>query len=63
MSDEQLIDRIRGEYLEMPGLQLTSPQAMRLLGLDERTCVRLLGLLVEVGFLRRTGVGTYARLN
>ncbi len=25
-SDEELIGRIRGEYLEMPGLRLTRPQ-------------------------------------
>lgn len=28
-------DRVRGEFLEMPGLRLTMPQARRLWGLEE----------------------------
>jgi DNA-binding IclR family transcriptional regulator len=62
MGDEQILERIRGEFLEMPGLALTSPQARRLLGLDEQRCHRLLDRLVEIRFLRRTGTGQYARL-
>ncbi|HZT76103.1 MAG TPA: hypothetical protein VFA27_05560 [Vicinamibacterales bacterium] len=62
MGDEQILERIRGEFLEMPGLTLTSPQAKRLLGLDEHMCHRLLDRLVEVRFLRRTFTGAYVRL-
>lgn len=47
----QLLDRIRGEYLELPGLKLTSPQAQRLWRLRERECEALLGALIEVKFL------------
>ncbi|OFV91855.1 MAG: hypothetical protein A3G76_13455 [Acidobacteria bacterium RIFCSPLOWO2_12_FULL_65_11] len=59
---DELLHRIRSEYLEMPGLRLTRPQAQRLWGLDERTCSRLLESLAEAKFLRRTDDGNYARL-
>lgn len=61
--DEPILQRIRGEYLEMPGLQLTVKQARRLWGLDEETCARSLDLLVENGFLVRTGRDSYVRLS
>jgi hypothetical protein len=56
------IQRIRAEYLEMPGLQLTLEQAQRLWGLDEDTCARSLACLVESRFLVRTRRDLYARL-
>ena len=62
VSREQIVCRIRGEYLEMPGLRLTRPQAQRLWGLDEQTCVQLLDSLTEDRFLFRRDDGTYARL-
>ena len=62
VSKEQMLTQIRGEYVEMPGLRLTLPQARRLWGLDERTCVQLLESLVDASFLRRTVDGKYARL-
>jgi hypothetical protein len=55
-----LLERMFGEFAEMPGLQLTLPQAKRLWNLDEQMCVRLLEQLVEFGFLCRTARG-YAR--
>jgi hypothetical protein len=58
---EHLARRVRGEYLEMPGLQLTAAQAQKLLGLDRETCRVLLDFLVAAKFLRRTAVGTYVR--
>ncbi len=58
---EQTLHRVCSEYLEMPGLRLTRPQAQRLWGLDQRTCEQLLGALVEVGFLQHTANDTYAR--
>jgi hypothetical protein len=45
---------VQAEYLEMPGLELTKPQAQRLWGLEEQTCDALLDELVESHFLRRT---------
>jgi hypothetical protein len=59
---ESILQRICGEYREMPGLQLTLGQAQRLWGLDEETCARSLDFLVERGFLVRTSRGVYARL-
>jgi hypothetical protein len=47
--------RIRAEYLEMPGLRLTVPQAVRLWNVDRETCLPLLASLVEAGFLYRSG--------
>lgn len=60
--NEPILQRICGEYLEMPGMQLTLKQAQRLWGLDEETCARSLDFLVEHGFLARTGRDSYARL-
>jgi hypothetical protein len=56
-----ILDRVCGEYLEMPGLRLTQRQAQRLWGLDEATCSRILGLLLQNGFLRETYDGRFAR--
>ena len=57
---DALLERAYGEFVEMPGLQLTSVQAQRLWGLDGPTCVQLLECLVELNFLCRTQCG-YAR--
>jgi hypothetical protein len=54
-----LVGRVRGEYNEMPGLQLTLAQACRLWQLDTSTCAVLLEQLVREGFLCRTGKGAY----
>ena len=51
--------RIRGEYLEMPGLKLTVPQAARLWHLDQPSIEQLLNVLVADGVLRRTAAGAY----
>jgi hypothetical protein len=59
---EQLLRRVRGEYLEMPGLRLTRLQAQRLWALDEQTCAEILDSLTEARFLMRQNDGTYARL-
>lgn len=57
----RLLERIRSEYREMPGLTLTVAQAQRLWALDQPACERVLGTLVESGFLRRTGRGAFVR--
>jgi hypothetical protein len=62
ISREEMLRRICGEYLEMPGLRLRCEQAQRLWGLDERTCAELLDFLVEQRFLQRTESGSYVRL-
>jgi hypothetical protein len=60
-SDERLIGRIRGEYMEMLGLQLTCEQAQRLFGLSASQCVRVLDDLVSRKFLVRSSDGRYAQ--
>ncbi len=60
----ELLQRIRGEYLEMPGLRLTAEQARRLWAVDDLgTCRSLLDTLVETKFLGRSRDGTYFRLS
>jgi hypothetical protein len=49
-----LLLRIRAEYLEMPGLWLTAPQAQCLFGLDSETCDAVLAALLDAKFLSRT---------
>ena len=59
-----LLSRIRAEYLEMPGLRLTVPQAMLLCGGGEGSlCQEVLDRLVEERFLYRNDNGIYARLS
>jgi hypothetical protein len=61
MRVEEVLQRIQGEYLEMPGLRLTAAQARRLWGLDHEMCVSLLAALVDAKFLRQTRDGSYIR--
>ena len=56
-----LLNRVVGEYNEMPGMCVTRPQAERLWGLDSTTCELLLMTLVERGVLRRTPRGAYVK--
>jgi hypothetical protein len=55
-----LVARVRGEYGEMPGLQLTVSQACRLWQIDTPTCEMLLEQLVHEDFLCKTANGAYA---
>jgi hypothetical protein len=55
--------RVQGEFLEMPGLRLTEPQARRLWGLDASACSALLGALVEAKFLYRTRDGAFMKVD
>lgn len=57
----ELLDRIQGEYLELPGLRLTEAQARRLWDLDRTTCDALLEALVDVRFLRRAPDGSFIK--
>ena len=57
----QLVDRVRCEFLEMPGLRLTSAQAARLWHVDAATCTTVLTRLVADRFLTRTRSGAYVR--
>lgn len=59
---EELLRRVQGEFLEMPGLRLTEDQARRLWALDAATCSTLLGALVDARFLFRTRDGAFMRI-
>lgn len=53
--DINLLVRVYSEYMEMPGLQLTLPQASRLWNMKLATSAHVLERLVDASFLRRTG--------
>jgi hypothetical protein len=61
VSLSSVVDRIRAEYLEMPGLALTVAQAARFWGLNAPALEQLLSILVDSGFLRRDKNGAYRR--
>ena len=61
MSYDILLNRVRAEYLEMPGLRLKPAQVQRLFGLEPAMCQRALTTLVEAGFLCVAANGTYGR--
>jgi len=58
---QDVVRRIRGEFLEMPGLRLTPQQARRLWRLDETACDAVLGALVDAHFLARTRDGAFVK--
>ena len=55
------IQRVKAEFLEMPGLTLTVAQASRLWALDAGFCMAVLGALEEARFLVRTRHSAFAR--
>jgi hypothetical protein len=60
-SEIDLVNRVRGEFLEMPGMRLTFDQAVRLWALDARTCEAVLDRLISVGYLARDDRGHYRK--
>jgi hypothetical protein len=56
---EALVQRVRGEFREMPGLRLTFAQACRLWQMDSTTCAVVLERLTRDGVLLRTRQGHY----
>jgi hypothetical protein len=54
-----VIDRVRGEFVEMRGFSPTVDQAARLFHIDREDCGRILTGLVDEGFLKRTPDGRY----
>jgi hypothetical protein len=55
MNIEHLASRIRSEFQEMPGLNLTLPQAQRLWGLAPDVCDRVVDVLIDRAVLQRCG--------
>jgi sulfite reductase beta subunit-like hemoprotein len=58
---EATLRRIRAEFLEMPGLKLTTRQAQQLWGIDRATCEALIEELTACRFLARTRDGAVIR--
>jgi hypothetical protein len=56
------IERLRAEFLEMPGLRLTAAQVERLCGVERTICKAVLDALVDARFLRVSADGVYTRL-
>ena len=60
-SREGTLARVRAEFEELGGLNLTVPQAERLFGFRDDICVRVLNALVREGLLCRTPNNRYLR--
>jgi hypothetical protein len=58
---QQAVERIRYDFLEMPGMRLTSAQVARLSGLEDAICRRVLDDLVRTQFLSVRPDQRYAR--
>lgn len=63
MRIDEVLQRIQGEFVEMPGLRLTPAQAQRLWGLERDFCEALLGALVDAKFLAQTRDGSFIRMD
>jgi len=61
MRIDDVLQRIQGEFSEMPGLRLTPAQAQRLWGLERAVCDELLGALVDAKFLSQTRDGAFIK--
>ena len=61
MSHNTILERIRFEYLETPGLCLTLEQAQQLFHIEPLVCREVLDALVDMHFLCLTATGSYAR--
>jgi hypothetical protein len=55
-----LVIQMQGDFLDVPKLTLTLPQAQQRFGVDEATCEAVLGALVDAGVLANVD-GIYAR--
>ena len=60
--DQRVLQRLRAEFLEMPGMKLRSEQVQRLCGIDPATCGIVLDALVKAKFLCLKPDGMYVRL-
>ena len=59
---EDVHNRLRAEFLEMPGLRLKPEQVQRLCGVERTICQMVLDVLVDEKFLCVKSDGHYARL-
>ena len=58
---QAVTNRVRHEFLEMPGLRLTTRQAARLWGLEDAVCEQVIEVLVQSTFLQWTAGGMVTR--
>ena len=56
-----MVERARADFMEMPGLELTLPQAVRLWHFGADDCRAVVDALVDLGFLRWTAKRTMVR--
>ncbi len=61
MSFARVVDRVRADFTEMPSMELTLPQAVRLWHLGADDCRFVLDALVDAGFLAWTAGRTIRR--
>ena len=61
MNVEVVVERVRAEFEEMPGMTLTVPQASRLFGLEQDVCQTIVERLVRSTYLRWTQAGAFTR--
>ena len=61
MEFHALVSRVRGEFLEMPGLALTAEQVQRFCGIEPAMCRLVLDMLLQEQFLRVTRDGRVTR--
>ena len=54
-----LLQQVREQYRDTPGLKLTKPQATRLFGVPPSVCAAMFRALVMETFLSRTGDGLF----
>jgi Fic family protein len=59
---ENIIDTIRGEFNEMPGMKLTSDQFCRLWHLERHVAERAIRSLTNSGFLQKDQDDRYGRV-
>jgi hypothetical protein len=59
---EDVLQRLRAEYLEMPGMRLKTDQVQRLCGIEQNICQMVLETLVDARFLCVTPDGHYTRV-
>jgi hypothetical protein len=58
---DDLVERIRAEFIEQPGLRLTEEQGCRLWQLDRPTLQHVLSRLTDASFLSLSPDGRYTR--
>ena len=58
-TDSRLVERVRGEFSEMPGFSPTLEQMARLFTLPKDECARVVTVLRDEGFLYQSPGGQY----